>query len=223
MARALFIVGDEPRFLQNIEPLRQYLEANAGLSSLSVLNAADVPLTDLFLRFAIEAARDPAEPFLLVYSGHGLKEGWAPTSTTVIGYTAVASLLTLRRSPTVFINGCCYPAAVFAELEKAKASPELVSVIAAGPADKVTYDGLIARVAKSWERDVPYDPFVGIHPDLKISGDDALSAMQRLVIRMQCFLFQRFGLVQPWQILDEKRWGAVLDRHFLPRHPGALP
>ena len=215
MARALFIIGDEPRFFRNIQAMRLYLDTQCRLSRLTILNAAELSLTELFLRFAIEAAREPGEPLLVVYSGHGLKEGWVPSAGAVITYTAVVSLLSLRRSPTVLINACCYPAAIFARLEKASVSPELVSVIAAGPADRVTYDGLVDRVAQSWTKGVPYEPFVGIHPNLRIGGEDALSAMQRLVIRMQCFLFQRFGIAQPWQVLDERRWGAVLDRHFL--------
>lgn len=213
MSRALLIAGDEPRFLQNLLPLRRYLETERKLVDLVTLKAA-ILREDLLAAMATEFLRDPEEPLLLVYSGHGLPQGWVPSTNQIFPYPWLAGLIAQRRGPTLFINACCYPGAVFPVLEKGGISPMRVSVISAGPANKVTYDGMIVRIALSWQKGKPYVPLVGHFPKpIEIMEDDGW--LIRKILGLRWHLSWAFRAVEPWNVLAECRWGKVLDHLFI--------
>src|SRR5512135_2467013 len=150
MPRAIIVVGNELRFLRAAETFRAYL-ISIGVDPIRVIRApyrsADQLEKDLSFQMLIATG----EPLLLAYFGHGLKAGWAhamesPVESICLGYDRLGPILAKRAEPTLFINECCYAAAVIEAVEAASADPTRLAIIAASPADQSSYPGMADRV-----------------------------------------------------------------------------
>ncbi|MEY4745211.1 MAG: hypothetical protein RL272_1156 [Candidatus Parcubacteria bacterium] len=217
MTRALLIAGDEWRFGQTIGTMSEFLAKGPSIDDVTELRCIEYLAIGVTAAILKEIAREPERPLLIVYSGHGFNGGWAPTRDSRLGYPELCRLITMRTAPTLLVNACCYPAAIFSPLEMAGASSDRVAVIAAGPADKVTYEGLVERVIESWRSGKIYEPKRGYHP---VNAPRLL----RFVWRLRSGFRWRGGIIEPWNVLEEVRWGNdAIDRVFIGKDRAAGP
>lgn len=156
--RAIIVAGDEDRFERNLARWKIYLSMEVKIDQISLFhqNRFDV---DKFKKSLLEK---PGVPIILIYNGHGSKNGWSLKFCSCcekwqyLKYETLAKLLQEVRSPVYLINDCCYSFSVVHWLKKySRKYP--ISLLAAGPKNKISYS-MSCDVITSWYHGEIYHP-----------------------------------------------------------------
>lgn len=157
MPRAILIAGDENRFKENLLKLQNYLIDNGLVCNVTFIKAEDLDQTNL----SEALLKKPGEPILLVYNGHGYKDGWYSRERRCFYYSRLAELIQKVSSPIYFINDCCYSFSVVDFLKRcSRLTP--TGLLSASPKNKVCYS-FICEIIESWQRGKIYNP--GEYPE----------------------------------------------------------
>lgn len=224
MPRAVIVVGNELRFLRAAEQFKDYL-VSAGVDPIRVIRAAYRSADQLERELSFQVLIATGEPLLLAYFGHGLRAGWAhamesPAESICLGYDRLGPMLAKRQAPTVFVNECCYAAAIMAAAEEAGADPAQLSIIAASAADQTSYPGMADRLQESWRAGRVHEPFMETTPLFPETSWQVKLRMWwfRRKASLKARLFpKRYPLQPPPPTripVCEVRWGDPLDRLF---------
>ncbi len=239
MAHAIVIVGDdEPRFRRDAELMAGYLE-ELGIRDVDVISACIMDPGELESALSLGLCRRSRERLLLLYAGHGVRGAWSTTTEGRFAYRRLAAMIASRPAPVLFINACCHAASAATALEMAGGMASRVSLIAASPAGKVSYNGMVRRIVESWRSGTPYAPrtcdgkseYIGIirHSQPIVRTGTAKDGRPVRIIDLRSrdpwllrawdglrvAWFQLFPHVDAWAVVDERRWGAVLDHAFI--------
>ncbi|HTK04924.1 MAG TPA: hypothetical protein VL500_05030 [Candidatus Eisenbacteria bacterium] len=224
MPRAVIVVGNELRFLRAAENFKAYL-ISIGTDPIRVIRAAYRSADQLERELSFQMLVAVGQPLLLAYFGHGLRAGWAhamesPAESICLGYDRLGPMLAKRKAPTVFVNECCYAAAVIAAVEEAGADPSRLSIIAASPANQTSYPGMADRLLESWRAGRVHAPFMETTPLFPKTSWLVWLRMWwfRRKQGLKARLFpKRYPLPPPPPTrtpVCEVRWGAPLDHLF---------
>ncbi len=246
MARAILIAGhgaDHDKFLIDVARARDYLRRCAGIDDAVVIDAGHPPTGGFDRALRLALFDRPAEPLLLLYSGHGLKSGWSVGELAVFPYRRLAEWLDWRLGPVLLINDCCHSGAVIRHLENRPRLDRRVSAITACTAGMTAVAGLTARVFSAWKRGHDYEPrlrrrFFEWAAPLDRRG--WLAALVFWIVSRSSLLLNRiapgwhedvFGAVVTYAetartagelrppACNELRWGVHLDALFFPGDP----
>jgi len=98
------------------------------------------------------------EPLLIVYSGHGEKEGWTPNEDCLFRYDSLSLLLLFRVQPTIVIADCCYSGALISEMKKNGPDLELFEAITSADGKSKCFGGLLKDVQEFWRKGSVFVP-----------------------------------------------------------------
>ncbi|OGY63193.1 MAG: hypothetical protein A3I89_01005 [Candidatus Harrisonbacteria bacterium RIFCSPLOWO2_02_FULL_41_11] len=89
------------------------------------------------------------EPFVLYYTGHGLKYGWSPDDCLYIFYDRIFKILAEHRKEIIFLNDCCYAMAA-ARYQKLLKNKSLIYWFGSGKSGRLGFgiETGLKRVAK---------------------------------------------------------------------------
>lgn len=190
MSRALIIVGHELQAHEEAESYYYFLRKHVGIKLVKQVSAWNKASSTLLAIIANQCHLAGRQPLLIVYIGHGAKDGWAygkfdAATWLELSYAKLADALAVsRRGPTLIVNDCCHAAALASAFCERDDECTDVGVISGSTEKGVTYTGSIGTaVLTAWGERRPFEP-------RKIDQ----------------------GPTAP--PLEENRWGAELDHHF---------
>lgn len=244
-AHAVIVVGNERRFVDDANALARYLRTEAGCAVATLRGAYRTPdQLHASLRRAIRKAR--GKPLLVAYFGHGMRDHWSyalehQRKPLAYPFKRLAALLAEHGGPMAIVNDTCHADGLRPFLEKAGVASRCL-LIAACPAEDVSYGGLTAEVMARWARREVFEP---IHerdelciiedfryvPPFKTRARDFVAD---LLIRLRNLFRPRKRRVPPpirlhfppngWGTRTEVtesvigvRWGSTLDHLFFPK------
>jgi hypothetical protein len=159
MTHALFIIGNSRRFLEESEKFQEFLALPPNAIRSSVIRTAYLSEWEFHHAFLKEFYARQTEPLLLVYNGHGEKEGWAINEEEVFSYhSLVSSFLFYRRLPTIVVNNCCFSGALSSYAQKYNLSWDLFEFIFSADSRHVCCGGLFEDVAHFWSEGTNFLP-----------------------------------------------------------------
>lgn len=160
MPRAILIAGGAKRFLDEALTFKNYLDT-AGIYTI-LLETAYLGVREFTLKLAdiLEQYKHdaPDEPVLLIFTGHGGKNGWDLDETEKFPYTTLIVLIKQNPMPLLIINTSCHSFSLAQLLEQPEISKERISLIATCDADEEGYQGLLEDIADTWKKRTPYEP-----------------------------------------------------------------
>ncbi len=186
---ALLIAGDEDEFLAEAVRFKEFLLQNHRLGIVELTEGADADL----LEGRLSQMTQTPEPLLIVFVGHGGRDGWQLYGPkNFFGYTTLIRLLLDRYPyPTQIINDCCFSGSLICFLKESAVSLAPIGVIASSGKGRMDHGhGLLEKVRQSWQNRMRFDP------------------------RKYTFEKAQVPRMRPYYPLH--RWGAVLDDHFIP-------
>lgn len=106
--KALLIAGDGRFFLNGARRFKRYLQREVGMTDIQIIKTAYMTTKQVwtYLRKALDPSRANG-PLLLLYEGHGAKDGWGISYCRRILYKALVNdLIKNYPEPILFINDC---------------------------------------------------------------------------------------------------------------------
>lgn len=159
MAHALFIVGNSRRFLEEGEKFQEFLALSPNAVSSSVIQTAYLSEWEFYHAFLKEFDARQTGPLLIVYCGHGEKEGWCINEDTIFSYhSLLSSFLFYRHQPTILVNNCCFSGALSLCAKKYDLSWDLFEFISSTDSRHVCCGGLCEDIAGFWFRGTNFIP-----------------------------------------------------------------
>lgn len=176
-------------------------------------------------------------PLVIVYSGHGGTNGWAPWHESIfsrVTYEEIASLVKGYAGKILFLNSSCFAMRMAEEFERQGVSADRVGVIAACDSSWVTFgDLLLEHIARFWLLKKVYQSgYMGEAYQARDSRGKTVyirfSALSRSVPAWwrNTVIRRWYGLQALWRPIEHGthfsyRWGAQLDSLILDRVKGA--
>lgn len=208
MTRAIIIVGNSKRFLDEALFFKNFLE-EVGIHNTPIIETSYLGIREFTLKLSDmleEGMRTtPHEPLLIVYTGHGGTTGWSLNDTEIFPYTTLIVLIKSYPAPVIIINSCCHSFSLAPYLERSGINKENASLIAAG--DGETYQGIIEDIIDTWKQMLPYEP----SPLPANTADDKPKVVIHIVPSCKLFLAQAISLYRKI-IRAIKRWIVGLER-----------
>ena len=155
MPHAVIVVGNERRYIDTSAALARYVHAKAG-GSVDVIRGAYLHPDQLETRLRRGIRRAAGKPLMLAYFGHGHPDHWSyalehQRKHVHFRFERLAALLTAHAGPVAVIADTCHADGLRPFLEKAGLA-ERCMLIAACPAEDVSYGGLAEEVVRCWKR-----------------------------------------------------------------------
>lgn len=211
MTNACMVVGNSYQSLKSSESFGAYLTARAGVDAIDWIKAGYISADECLLRLRGIFESAAGVPMLLYYNGHGGKLGWGISDGIIVGYRDIAKIILEYSGQVLVVNDCCYAHGLADALEAQNADTTgRVGVLAASRSNRYTYGSSFTdTVLADWEYGKVYrtklvreKQICRWTPKSDGSHTEQLSRARRMNVRR-----------------DRRRWGAVLDYHFLSQSP----
>ncbi len=152
MTRVILIAGDSKRFLPDTKRFYSYLTRYVGILPKEIQKIRTAYLSEITLikKMVTAVLEKTDEPLLIVFCGHGRKNGWVMDDSRVFPYIALSHILLAGTRPIQLINDCCYAMSVTQKFKKFEVDKKRVSLIGACTANKKTSEGLCEWVIERW-------------------------------------------------------------------------
>ena len=157
MTYAIIIAGNSVGFYEEAKKFRSFLKRNCGISA-SIVRTAYLTVGKLRARLQKLFLEHENEPLLLLYAGHGLKNGWAMCDEQTFPYEELAALFALRKYPSVFVNDCCFAGVAYAVFKEFGLKFSSLEILAAVDKSHECFAGLLDSLQESWAASKNYEP-----------------------------------------------------------------
>ena len=174
---ALLIAGNEPHHHLQLKTFQRYLTSAARVPAsrmmyISGQKKGNSQVLDLANEFVLDARRyrektGTAHHLLVVYHGHGLREGFCPDGTPASYFSLVDTVG--FDFPFLFVNSCCYAGQAIETFRDCKVLPSYGSVLASSVFYKPSYGAVfLDALVASWKEKQEFRRkklYVVIHDD----------------------------------------------------------
>ena len=174
---ALLIAGNEPHHHLQLKTFQRYLTSAARVPAsrmryISGQKKGNSQVLDLANEFVLDARRyrestGTMHHLLVVYHGHGLRQGFCPDGTPVPYHSLVDTIG--FDFPFLFVNSCCYAGQAIDTFRACRVLPSYGSVLASSVSYKPSYGAVfLDALAASWKNEQEFRRkkiYVVIHDD----------------------------------------------------------
>ena len=162
MQQAILIAGDEERHAGRVNKFLEFIQDNLEICrySLNTIKGLDKKSMYGYLAQELQLPRLKDEPVLILYNGHGTREGWATRDGEIVmPYRGLAKIVeSFVHGPFILINDCCHAESVIPAFENSSMPRENIEIFAACGVEEVSFGSMTGDILKTWQKGSCFDP-----------------------------------------------------------------